>query len=94
MNLYCKTCSDVTPHNELGKQAFPGRALVVWACNTCGNDQSVAGVVDINELLRLARIYQETSRELLNQSVKFSQRVERLLSLAEGALNDENDLHD
>lgn len=94
MNRYCKTCEDVTDHSELGKQSFPGRVLTIWQCANCGNDQTIVIPVGINELLRLARLYQETSRELLRQSVKFSERVARLLDLAEGALRDENSLHD
>jgi hypothetical protein len=94
MNLYCKMCGEVTGHNESGQQAFPGRVLVVWACSNCGNDQSVMTTIKIDDLLRLARVYQETSRELLDQSVKFAGRVEQLLALVEGALNDENGLHD
>jgi len=94
MILYCKTCEDLAVHSELGKQSFPGRVLVLWHCDSCGNDQAFITRVDITELLRLARVYQATSRELLNQSQKFSNRVARLLDLIEGALPDENGLHD
>lgn len=97
IHLYCKMCENFTPHAELGEQTFPGRVLMLRQCDDCGNDQvdvTRVATIKIDELLRLAKVYQATSRELLDQSVKFAHRVDRLLQVIEGALQDENGLHD
>lgn len=96
-HLHCRTCERFTPHEDMGEQTFPGRIVKMAICTVCGNDQvdiTHIPTVKIDELLRLAKIYQATSRELLDQSVKFAKRVERLLEIIEGVLQDENGLHD